>query len=338
MSMKRTMMALAATLCGGLACAAKTPTPAAGKESPGHSAPEPRLYLVVDLSGGTNAVSYPVSYLDKEPTGGWTSTHKTTSLVLRRIDPGTYTMGCAIEETGYNGGEAVPHKVTIDKPFYIGVFEVTQKQYELVTGTTPSSYKGDLRPVEDISWNTIRGDSAEFNWPASNKVDATTFIGLLRAKTGIDTFDLPTEARWEYACRAGTTNAFNSGKNLTNCRSGTDPQADEVGRYYFNKGDGKKNLSKSHEKVGSYRPNAWGLYDMHGNVWEFCLDWYQGRGSFSSAAATDPVGPRWGSGRVLRGGSWSGGAADCRAASRTSISPSGRHNNYGFRLSCSAGK
>ena len=228
MSMKQTMMTLSATLCGVFACAATTPAPAAGKESSGHRAPEAGLYLVIDLSGGTNAVSYPVSYLDKEPTGGWTRTHKTTSLVLRRIDPGTYTMGCPIEETGYNGGEAVPHKVTIDKPFYIGVFEVTQKQYELVTGTMPSSYKGDIRPVEDISWNTIRGDSDEFNWPASNKVDATTFIGLLRAKTGIDTFDLPTEARWEYACRAGTTNAFNSGKNLTNFRSGTDPQADEV--------------------------------------------------------------------------------------------------------------
>ena len=323
--MKRTIVATAA-LCGLLGLTAAT-------------APAKSLYLVVDLSGGTNAVSYPVSHLDAAPQGGWANEYKTSKLVLRRIDPGTFTMGCPITEAGYNGGEAVPHKVTITNSFYIGVFEVTQKQYELVTGLTPSSYKGDMRPVEDVSWNHIRGESAEFNWPMSNKVDEVSFIGLLRAKTGIKTFDLPTEARWEYACRAGTTNALNNGKEMTNCRSGTDPQVDEVGRYYFNRGaKNQKGKTNAHEIVGSYKPNAWGLYDMHGNVWEWCLDWYQGRGSFDSKPRTDPVGPRWGSGRVQRGGSWSGGATDCRSASRNSWSPAGRHNNYGFRLSCSIEK
>ena len=336
--MKR-MIVATATLLGAF-CVTAAPAPTADKGATCPCDSGKSLYLVIDLSGGTNAVSYPVSHLDARPKDGWTDEYKTSKLVLRRIDPGTFTMGCTIDEAGYNGGEAVPHKVTVTNRFYIGVFEVTQKQYELVTGTTPSSYKGDMRPVEDISWNTIRGDSPEFNWPASNRVDETSFIGVLRAKTDIKTFDLPTEARWEYACRAGTTNALNNGKELTNCRSGTDPQADEVGRYYFNRGDGKKKNSKTnaHEKVGSYKPNAWGLYDMHGNVWEWCLDWYQGRGSFDSKPRTDPVGPRWGSGRVLRGGSWSGGVTDCRSASRTGISPTGRHNNYGFRLSCSAGE
>ena len=336
--MKRTIVATA-TLCGMLGLVAAD-TPAAKKAAPCQCAPAKSLYLVVDLSGGTNAVSYPVSHLDAVPKGGWTDEYKSRKLVMRRIDPGSFIMGCTVEEKGYNGGEAVPHKVTITNSFYIGVFEVTQKQYELVTGLTPSSYKGDTRPVEDISWNHIRGESAEFNWPMSNKVDEVSFIGVLRAKTGIASFDLPTEARWEYACRAGTTNALNSGKEMTNCGSGTDPQVDEVGRYYYNRGDAKKKDGKtnSHEIVGSYKPNAWGLYDMHGNVWEWCLDWYQGRGSFDSRPVTDPVGPRWGSGRVQRGGSWSGGATDSRSASRNSWSPAGKHNNYGFRLCCAAEK
>ena len=341
--MKRLIMATG-TLCGLLGLTAAD-QPLTDNSSPVRNPAGESLYLVIDLSGGTNAVSYPVSHLDAAPADGWSGEYKTSRLVLRRIDPGSFTMGCATEEAGYNGSEAVPHKVTITNKFYIGVFEVTQKQYELVTGLTPSSYKGDMRPVEDISWNHIRGESAAYNWPVSNGVAETTFIGLLRAKTGITTFDLPTEARWEYACRAGTTNALNNGKELTNCRSGTDPQADEVCRYYFNRGDEKKKNGKnkrtdtrtnSHENVGSYKPNAWGLYDMHGNVWEWCLDWYQGRGSFDSKPRTDPIGPKWGSGRVLRGGSWSGGATDCRSASRVGISPASRHNNYGFRLSCSA--
>ena len=326
MSMKPMMLAIAAILCGGLAYADNA---VAGKTAPGNG-----LYLVVDLSGGTNAVSYPVSYLGAVPNGGWTNEHKTSKLVLRRIDPGSFTMGCDISEKGYQGGEATPHKVTIEKPFYLGVFEVTQKQYELVTGLKPSSYGGDMHPVEHISWNEIRGSSSEYNWPASNKVDEATFIGMIRAKTGIDSFDLPTEARWEYACRAGTTNALNNGKELTNNCSGKDPQLDEVGLYYFN----RPNKKGGHATVGSFQPNAWGLYDMHGNVWEWCLDWYQGRGSFSSKEAKDPLGPKWGSGRVQRGGSWSGSAPDCRSASRNSYPPASRHNNYGFRLTCASGK
>ena len=321
--MKRMVVVITAIMCS---------LANAGNEAPGKAAPGNGLYLVVDLSGGTNAVSYPVSFLGAVPNGGWTNEHKTTKLVLRRIEPGSYTMGCNVSEKGYNGGEATRHKVIIEKPFYIGVFEVTQKQYELVTGLKPSSYSGEMHPVEHISWNEIRGESAEFNWPASNKVDEATFIGMIRAKTGIGSFDLPTEARWEYACRAGTTNALNNGKELTNIGPGKDPQLDEVGQYYYNRAKKKG----GHANVGSFRPNAWGLYDMHGNVWEWCLDWYQGRSSFSTKDAKDPVGPRWGSGRVQRGGSWSGSAPDCRSASRNSYSPASRHNNYGFRLTCSA--
>lgn len=288
------------------------------------------LYLVIDLSGGKDADSYPVSYLGAEPQGGWSDEYKTTKLVLRRIQPGTYTMGCETTELDYTGSEAVPHEVTISQPFYIGVFEVTQKQYELVTGSNPSHYEGDMRPVDYFSWNSIRGNSSTYNWPSSSNVDASSFMGKIRAKTGITTLDLPTEAVWEYACRAGTTTALNSGKNQTVANMA------EVGRYYYNISDGKGGYSQ-HTTVGSYLPNAWGLYDMHGNVQEWTLDWYQERSSFTSAAVTDPVGPASGSDRVLRGGSW-GDYGDCRSASRQYGNPSYNYLNYtGFRLCCSAG-
>jgi len=295
------------------------------------------LYMVVDLSGGPGAASYPVSSMDAEPKGGWTDEYKTTKLVLRRIDPGVFTMGCEASEDGYNGYETVPHEVTISKPFYIGVFEVTQKQYELVTGSRPSFFSNpsccETRPVELVTWNAIRGKSADYNWPSTSEVDASSFIGKLRAKTGIAAFDLPTEAAWEYACRAGTTGAFND-----------DAGIDALGRHWHNGGQDYSKTCTAEAgtaKVGSYRPNAWGLYDMHGNVWEWTLDWYQPRISFPSSPATDPAGPvvspfRL---RVLRGGGWYYHAGSCRSASRLSQypdDPSSQGNYFGFRLCCSA--
>ena len=152
-------------------------------------------------------------------------------------------------------------QVTLTRPFFIGVFEVTQKQYELVTGATPSFKQGDMLPVEQVSWNDIRGNC---NWPADTSVSNNSFMGLLRARTGL-AFDLPTEAQWEYACRAGTTNDFNvSGQNM-----------DSLGRYE-NNGDDERGGSEywyTTTTVGSYLPNDWGLYDMHGNVEEWCLDY-----------------------------------------------------------------
>ena len=292
-------------------------------------------YLVIDLSGGANAASYPVSYLGAEPQGGWTDEYKTEKLVLRMIQPGTFTMGCETTEVGYYGYEAVPHPVTISRPFYMGVFQVTQKQYQLVMGSNPSSYKGDMRPVEYVSWNTIRGNSSTYNWPNVKTVDPATFIGKLRAKTGLEGFDLPTEAQWEYACRAGTTTALNSGKNLTSTSS--DANMDEVGCYSYNYTVNKGGYTSGHKNVGSYRPNDWGLYDMHGNVWEWCLDWYTARSGFTSASVTDPEGPASGSYRVIRGGGWDYTALYCRSAYRSDYGPSNYSSHCGFRLCCSAG-
>ena len=299
------------------------------------------LYLVIDLSRGMSTSSYPISYLDEVPQGGWSTEYKTSKLVLRRISPGTFMMGSPDAETGHSARE-VQHEVTITKPFYMGVFPVTQRQYELVTGKMPSYFFNEsyyeARPVERVTWNDIRGESSTYDWPESSDVDASTFIGLLRRKTGIRTLDLPTEAKWEYCCRAGATSALNSGKGLTKKDAMRDANMDKVGRYAGNFPSGNvqyshgSDLSAGTATVGSYLPNAWGLYDMHGNVFEWCLDWYD---EFSADAVSDPVGPASGTYRICRGGSWFRSATYCRSASRNSRSPS-HENNFenGFRVCC----
>ena len=268
----------------------------------------PHLYYVVDLSAGPDAVNYPVTTLSAEPVGGWTDEYKTTKLVLRKIDGGTFMMG---------GSKST----TISQSFYIGVFEVTSKQYSLVMGGD-----GDMRPKTALSYNAIRGSSAGAGWPASSLVDDTSFLGNLRAKTGLDTFDLPTEAQWEYVCRAGTTSTYNNGGS-------TEADLKTLGRYSGNQSDGRGGYSSGATAVGSYSPNAWGLYDMHGNAYEWCLDWY----GTPLAGGTDPKGVTTGSNRVLRGGCWHFGASDCTSSHRYSSIPSRVDNVIGFRLCCSAG-
>lgn len=255
------------------------------------------LYCVVDLSGGANASSYPVTYLNEPPSGGFnTDTYKTTKLVLRRIPAGTFKM---------NGS----YQVTLSKPFYVGLFEVTQKQWTLVTGSNPSNFSGDKRPVEQVSYNAIRGSSSGANWPANNAVDSSSFLGKLRAKTGL-AFDLPTEAQWEYACRAGTTTAWSYGGSAN-------------GDYMWY----LSNSSHQTHDVGTKKANPWGLYDVHGNVCEWCLDWY---GSLS--AGTDPKGSSSGKSRVLRGGYFGISADGCTSSYRVDYGPSSASYNSGFRL------
>ena len=293
------------------------------------------LYAVVDLSGGPDATNYPVRYSSVGPNLD-DNTCRTTDLWLRKIPAGTFIMGSPSNEVGRINGEMPQHEVTLTQGFYIGVFECTQKQWELVMGTeSPSLYKWDARPVERVSYDMIRGTSATAGagWPTyGHQVDSTSFMGKLQAKTGL-VFDLPTEAQWEYACRAGTTTALNSGKNLIS--TAQDDNMAEVGRYSFNQSDGKGGYSE-HTKVGSYLPNVWGLYDMHGNVCEWCLDWYEASSS-SMAAAMDPVGPTsWitGENRVGRGGSWNGGTSGCRSAYRGGGVPSSSSSGNGFRVVC----
>ncbi len=279
-------------------------------------------YLVVNLNTGAVTPSTTGPDLSDD-------TCRTTELWLRRIPKGTFIMGSPVGEVGRESVET-QHQVTLTEDFYIGVFEITQKQYSLIYGSNPSSDKGDTRPVECVSYDTIRGtgSTAGAGWPAyGHAVDEDSFLGKLRAKTG-QTFDLPTEAQWEYACRAGTTTALNTGKNLTS--TGRDSAMDETGRYDYNQNDGKGGYSSNHTKVGSYLPNAWGLYDMHGNVYEWCLDWW--KEDLGSSAVAAPKGSDSGSYRVIRGGSWIHLAHDCRSANRNGSGPFGNYGSHGFRV------
>ena len=289
--------------------------------------PDSNTYMVIDLSGGTNATSFAINYLDDVPEGGWTEEYKTTKLVLRKVEAGKFTMGSPEDERGRYDNE-VQHEVILTKDFYIGVFETTQKQYELIKGGNPANYQGDARPVEYVSYNMIRGSDKGSGWPANSDVDSDSFLGVLRAKTN-QAFDLPTEAQWEYACRAGTTTALNNGTNLIGVYD--DSNMNMLGRYCYNYTDGKGGYSEyAHTTVGSYLPNAWGLYDMHGNVLEWCLDWYQS--DLGSDPATDPKGNTEGRYRLLRGGSYNANAAGCRSANRYYYAPSDGIGSIGFRV------
>lgn len=285
-------------------------------------------YWVVDMGEGADTASWPVETWEGEPVGGWDLEHKTRKLVLRRIEAGSFEMGSPDEELGRQPDETL-HAVTISRPYGLGVFQVTQGQWALAMGgDAPARYAGDARPVECVDYGKVRGPAAGAQWPMGNEVDGGSFLGVLREKTGVD-FDLPTESQWEHACRAGTATALNSGKDLTGTEA-CDNLA-ELGRYAHNGGTDEETEGR-HSEVGSYTPNVWGLYDMHGNVWEWCLDRYGETGA--DASASNPVGPVEGTARVVRGGAWDSDAQDCRSARRGSRAPEETADNIGFRVAC----
>lgn len=208
-----------------------------------------------------------------------------------------FLMGSPSDEIGRREDET-QHSVVLTKGFYMQTTQVTQRQWKAIMGSNPSYFQncGDECPVEQVSWE-----------------DTQTFITKLN-EMGHRTYSLPTEAQWEYAARAGTTGTYAGNGDLMKMGWDTD--------------------GKTHP-VALKQPNAWGIYDMHGNVWEWCQDWYGG--DYSSGVVTDPVGYS-GSGRVVRGGGWYTHAGNCRSALRRGCAPSKRDKTFGFRLVCSAGQ
>ena len=218
---------------------------------------------------------------------------------FKLIPAGEFLMGSPADDPDKSSKETPQHRVRITKPYYLGVYEVTQGEYQKVMGKNPSEFKGLTRPVEQVSWE-----------------DATEFCRKLSQTDTRFSYRLPTEAEWEYACRAGTTTRYSFGDDL-------DP---DYGWF-------SSNSSNQTHPVGEKRPNAWGLYDMHGNVFEWCQDRYDGD-YYGSSPSDDPMGPSTGSGhyRVFRGGGWPNSPGYCRSTKRSRNTPLTRLDFLGFRV------
>jgi formylglycine-generating enzyme required for sulfatase activity len=243
---------------------------------------------------------------DRTPTDGTQpSKHFTNSLGIEFtwLSPGSFTMGSPKDEIQRDEDE-VPHVVTLSRGFYMSTCLVTQEQWEKVMCNNPSEFRGQNLPVENVSWH-----------------DCQQFINCLKKKD-MKPYRLPTEAEWEYACRAGSSTPFNCGATIS-----TD-QANYNGDYCY--ADGKKGVYRQKTTpVGVFPANAWGLFDMHGNVWQWCQDWY---GDYPEKNAVDPRGPMSGTRRVARGGAWFQVPALCRSAVHVGQEPNVRNYSIGFRL------
>jgi formylglycine-generating enzyme required for sulfatase activity len=263
-------------------------------------------YTVSDAAGNEASITRTVNV--GIPANYTTDLNSTVSLEMIWVEPGTFTMG-------QNGVATPVHEVTLSNGFYLGKYEVTQAQYEAVmTGNsdnlsaTPSQYSGNPnRPVEKVSWDDVQVFLTRLNaQEAGNIPEGWAYV-------------LPTEAQWEYACRAGTTTAYSWGDTITS----------DDANYNW---DGDHNTGSDFRQtrdVGQYAPNPWGFFDMHGNVWEWTSNWYA---AYSSGSVTDPEGPATGSDRVRRGGSWYTSGTHLRSARRTGSSPGYRNYSMGFRV------
>jgi len=235
------------------------------------------------------------------PSQGQTWTVRDLNLEMAYIRPGTFTMGSPASESGRSSDEGPQTQVTLTEGYWLGKTEVTQAQWEALMESIPSKFMGPDRPVEQVFWS----DAMEFCRKLTERERSAG-----RLPEGYE-YTLPTEAQWEYACRAGTTGQYGGDGNL-----------DDMGWY-------RQNSGNTTHPVGQKQANAWGLYDMHGNVWEWCLDWY---GNYPGGSVRDPTGPASGTGRVGRGGGWGSYAIGCRSAFRSGGVSGYRFNGLGFRL------
>lgn len=255
------------------------------------------------VAAATIGLSVAAAAAQKTPT----STEPGAGIELVEIAAGRFVMGSPPGETGRNADEAA-HDVTLSRAFYLGRFEVTQEQWARVMGTNPGHFAGcgPRCPIETVSF-----------------FDIERFLEKLNAATATPfTYRLPTEAEWEFACRAATVTPFSTGMNLTA------EQANYNGEHPY-ASFAKGLFRRGPTPVGSFAPNAWGLSDMHGNVWEWTADWY---GAYPAGAAVDPHGPPAGEKRVIRGGSWYFDANSARCALRYTHAPKDRGFSLGFRL------
>ncbi len=326
------------------------------------NAPPP--YMVVDLSGGPSGTNYPVRYYPGEgalPHGGVTDDlYKTCLMAFRKVQAHTFWMGSSPFESGYLAGHnEYVHRVTLTNDFYLGVYEVTQAQWTQVAGNKLSGwsypYDAATRPAELVSYLRIREcdvavstNNVEIDWPLTGTaVGSGSFVDRLRKRTGLNGFDLPTDAQWECAGRAGTTRGINilGGCNVSNINS--DLNMGLAGRYRFNGGWGVSNTTEylnqhvalgpvtpaanATARVGSYLPNAWGLYDMHGNVGEWVLDYFLA--NLGGDPVTEPEGAT-GTSRVIRGMSFWHVAQDIRISCRQGWGEANAGSHVGFRMAC----
>ena len=333
-------------------------------------------YMAVDISAGAQKDTqkyYPAA--EFVPGGVSSSVYKTSKILMRKIlcKGVEWIAGSTASETDRTAAREATYSVTLMSNYYIGVYEVTQAQWaEVATNSAVTAYfktEGAMRPMERVSFNEVRTTFSKDNGvttvtEGSVKADpaSVSFLGLLRLKTGID-FDLPSEAQWEFAARAGNGSGYWG--NGTPIKNGDlkDVNLEKLGRHKNNNGyindtnePGEMcGVENGSAIVGTYDPNDWGLYDMHGNVWELCLDWYQpnvadakdengniygGRVNISSSNLwrclsgnkPDPEGCR-----SRRGGSWSNPGKNARSAHRAPVPAASRDKTTGFRLCCRAG-
>ena len=326
-------------------------------------------YMAVDISAAAqpNTQTYYPS-ADFVPGGVLSNTNYRTGMILMRkimAKDVTWMMGSTTLETLRVATSEATHQVTLTNNYYIGVFPVTQAQWDLIQPSrlAPSWFRNAadraMRPVERVCYNEIRlkdnisaaataDEIATYSWP--KEPNPSSFLGLLRSKTGLD-FDLPSEAQWEFAARAGNGDTkWGDGSGILNADK--DENLDLLGRYKRNGGyvsgstepDSSCGVTNGTAIVGSYLPNDWGLYDTAGNLWEWCLDWYEdninahgGKVNIDPSAPAKTLSRASGGKRARRGGCWSTEARHCRPAFRAGYAPTAPDNIFGFRVLCSAG-